>query len=154
MSTATRRPLAAPVVGAAARVAVGVLWLLEALEKIRAGFGGADILLVAQSTESGSRTPWWFAPLGAFMRTAPGLFGVGIPVLELLLGILLVIGLTSRIAALMSIGTLMLYWGSDQLISQHPVMVMLSAVVLAIRGSGWIGVDGWLRRRRSHGREG
>lgn len=144
-----RGALVAPLLGGAARVAAGALWLAEGVLKYRAGFGAADIDLVAHSTADNSRTPWWFEPLGSFMGTAPGLFGVAIPALEVLLGVLLIAGLLTRLTALASIGTLMLYWGSDQLIAQYPVMVMLSAVVLWVSASGRFGVDGWWARRRA-----
>ena len=130
-------------------MAVGVLWLIEGGLKYRAGFGAADIELVVQSTEGNPRVPWFFGPLGSFMGTAPGLFGVVMPALEVALGLLLVAGLLTRLAAFLSIGTLMLYWSADQLISQYPAMVVLSAVVLLLPGSGRFGLDGWRRRRRA-----
>ena len=141
-----RDSLAAALIGGAARVAVGVLWLAEGALKYRAGFGSADIELVVQSTTGNSRVPWWFAPLGSFMDAASALFGVAIPALEVLLGVLLIAGLVTAPVALASIGTLMLYWGSDQLIAQYPVMVVLSAIVLLLPAAGRFGVDGWWRR--------
>ncbi|MFE6734892.1 DoxX family membrane protein [Microbacterium sp. NPDC057650] len=140
--------LAAPLLGGAARVAVGVLWLLEGLEKYRAGFGASDILLVADGAARTPRTPWWFSPLDAGMQAFPALFGFVIPALEVALGLLLIAGLFTRLAALASIATLMLYWSSDQLVDQYPVMVLLSAVVLAVPGAGRYGV-GMLRRHRT-----
>lgn len=144
-----RLALASSLLGGAARVAVGVLWLLEGILKYRAGFGAADIELVARSTAGNSRTPWWFVPLGGAMDSAAGLFGVVIPALETLLGALLLVGLMTSPVALASIGTLMLYWASDQLIAQYPVMVLLSALVLVLPSAGRFGVDGWWRRRRN-----
>lgn len=146
--------LALSLLGGGARVAVGVLWLIEGILKYRAGFGAADIELVAQSTEGNPRVPWFFEPLGAFMGMAPGLFGVVMPALEIALGVLLVAGFLTRIAALLSIGTLMLYWSADQLIAQYPAMVVLSAVVLLVPASGRFGLDGWLRRRATEARVG
>ncbi|MDR2998631.1 MAG: DoxX family membrane protein [Microbacterium sp.] len=139
--------LAGPVLGGAARVAVGVLWLLEGIEKYRAGFGASDILLVADGAARNPRTPWWFGPLDAGMQAFPALFGLVIPALEVLLGVALITGLLTRLAALVSIATLMLYWGSDQLVDQYPVMVLLSAVALAAPGAGRYGV-GMLGRIR------
>lgn len=138
------------VAGALARVAAGALWLGEGTLKYRAGFGSADILLVAQGSSGNSRVPFYFRPLGAFMQAAPGLFGFAIPALEVVLGVLLVLGLgrvLTALTALGSIATLMLYWSSDQLIAQYPVMVLLSAVVLALPQSGRLGVA-WLWERR------
>ncbi len=143
---------AAMVTAIAARVAVGALWFAEAFVKYRSGFGAADILLVADSTRGNSRTPWWYPPVEAIMQGAPALMGIAIPLLELLLGVTLVIGFFPRWVAFLSIGTLMLYWGSDQLISQYPVMVVLSALILALPGA-----DRWsvvTRRRRSERRAG
>jgi len=141
----------AEVVGALARVAAGVLWLGEGVLKYRAGFGSADILLVAQGTTGNSRVPFFFRPLGALMQAAPGLFGFAIPALEVALGILLVLGLgrvLTTITALGSVATLMLYWSSDQLIAQYPLLTLLSAIVLALPWSGRLGVAWlWARRR-------
>lgn len=142
------RSLAASLLGGAARAAAGVLWLIEGVLKYRAGFGSADIGLVVDSATGNSRTPWWFAPIGASMDAVPGLFGVVMPALELLLGVLLFAGILTRAAAFVSIGTLMLYWGADQLIAQYPIMVVLAALALLLPGAGRYGVDGWWRRRR------
>ncbi|UJP09853.1 DoxX family membrane protein [Microbacterium sp. KUDC0406] len=147
--------LAGPLIGGAARVAVGMLWLLEGIEKYRAGFGASDILLVADGAARNPRTPWWFGPLDAGMQALPVLFGFAIPALEVLLGVVLIAGLFTRLAALTSIATLMLYWGSDQLVDQYPVMVLLSAVVLAVPAAGRYGVgmliDPW-RATGAHAR--
>lgn len=140
--------------GAAARIAAGVLWLNEGILKYRAGFGSADILLVSQSAAGNTRVPFFFRPLGALMQSAPGLFGIAIPVLEVGLGVLLVLGLgrvLTTLLALGSVATLMLYWSSDQLIAQYPAMVLLSAVVLALPWSGRVGVAWWWERRRGRG---
>lgn len=138
-----RTTLAASLLGGAARVAAGVLWLLEGILKYRAGFGASDILLVAEGSAGNTRVPWFFAPLGDLMRAVPGLFGIAIPALEVLLGVLLILGggrVWTVIVALCSIGTLMLYWSSDQLIAQYPILVVLSALVLAIPQAGRIGL--------------
>lgn len=145
--TRSASALTASLLGGGARVATGVLWLLEGVLKYRAGFGAADIELVAQSTKGNSRVPWFFEPLGSSMAGAPQLFGLVIPGLEVVLGGLLIAGALTRLAAFLSIGTLMLYWSADQLTEAYPAMVMLSAVVLLIPTSGRFGVDGWLRAR-------
>ena len=145
--------LAGTLLGAAARIVAGVLWLNEGILKYRAGFGSADILLVAQGTAGNTRVPLFFRPLGALMQSVPGLFGIAIPALEVGLGVLLVLGLgrvITTLVALGSVATLMLYWSSDQLIAQYPAMVLLSAVVLALPWSGRVGVAWWWERR--HGR--
>lgn len=148
MTSGDSRSLAAPLVGGAARVALGVLWLIEGMIKVRAGFGSADILLVADSAANNSRVPDYFAPLGEVMRALSGLFGIGIPVLEFALGILLILGVLPRIAALASIGTLALYWSADQLAPQYPVMMVLTALVLAIPRAGEWSLTAVVRRAR------
>lgn len=148
------RLLIGSLLGAAARVAIGVLWLIEGTLKYRAGFGAADIELVAQSAQGNTRVPDFFDPLGAAMASAPASFGVAIPALEVGLGVLLVSGLLTRTAAFVSVGTLALYWSADQLIAQYPVMAVLSAMVLAIVAAGRLGVDGWVRARRARPVEG
>ncbi|GAA1794848.1 hypothetical protein GCM10009768_24930 [Leucobacter iarius] len=132
--------------------ALAVLWAIEGVVKVRAGFGASDILLVADGAERNTRVPEWFAPIGALMRGIPAVFGIGIPMLELLLGavfavlavggllgLLRVRGVAPRsprrvtaVAALVSGGTLALYWTSDQLIAQYPVMLVLSLLLLAV----------------------
>ena len=154
-STPTRHRAGRAIVRAlAAACAVGAasLWLWEGSVKVRAGFGAADILLVADGAGSNSRIPDWFAPLGSAMRAFPTVFGVGIPALELLLGaaFLLVawfavaairrpaghrIGTGVRFTAataLASVGTLGLYWTTDQLTGQYPVLLVLSVAALAL----------------------
>ncbi|GAA5146278.1 DoxX family membrane protein [Microbacterium pseudoresistens] len=153
---ASRAALVSSLIGGAARVAAGALWIAEGALKHRAGFGGADILLVAGSTSDNARVPFFFAPLGAAMRAAPELFGIVIPALEIMLGVLLVVGTGlgrrarafTTVIALGSIATLMLYWSSDQLIWQYPALVMLSAIVLAVPHAGLLGVPLLWQRRR------
>lgn len=113
------------------RVVVGVLWLLEGLTKYRAGFGGADIQLVVDSTAGNGRVPEFYqAFTSGILGAAPSLFGFLVPVLEVGLGVALIFGVLTRLCACVSIGTLMLYWLADQLIAQYPIMVVLSTAVL------------------------
>lgn len=132
MSIQSRTLRAAVALCVVARVVVGVLWIEEAVTKFRAGFGSADILLVADSAMTNSRVPDWFAPVEMVMRFAPTAMGVAISLLELTLGVLLLVGCVTRWVAVASIATLMLYWASDQLIAQYPAMVLLSVCALAI----------------------
>ncbi|RDV43650.1 hypothetical protein DOE76_17095 [Leifsonia sp. ku-ls] len=127
------RPLVAPAVVGAARVALGLLWLIpEGLFKFHAGFGAADILVVAKAGENNARVPEYFDLFAhATLAQAPGLFGVGIPLLETGLGVALILGILTRSAALLSLLTLLLYWSSDQLTWEYPLMAALSVVVVA-----------------------
>jgi thiosulfate dehydrogenase [quinone] large subunit len=45
----------------------------------------------------------------------------------------------------------MLYWSSDQLIVQYPLLTLLSAIVLALPWSGRLGVAWLWARRRGRG---
>ena len=132
MTRPTTATLAAPALVGAARVALGVLWLLEGILKYRAGFGAADIGFVIDGAATNSRVPGYFAVFAdTVMRPAPALFGVAMPLLETALGVALILGVLTRAAALMSVLTLLLYWSADQLIGQYPVMLALSVVVVA-----------------------
>lgn len=122
----------ATVAAVAARAALGLLWLNEGVTKYRAGFGGADILLVVQSADGNSRVPAFFTVFAdSVLAHLSGVFGVVMPLLETGLGVLLVLGMLTAPAALVSALTLSLYWSADQLIAQYPVMAALSAVVVA-----------------------
>ena len=113
-----------------ARVALGALWLHEGIVKYHAGFGRADILLVVQSAASNERVPGSYR---AFTRDVvghiPAAFGVGVPLLEVALGIALILGIATLPVALLSAFQLCNYWSADQLVTQYPVMLVLSVVV-------------------------
>lgn len=140
-----------PGIAGAVRVALGILWLLEGITKYRAGFGGADIGLVVQSAAGNSRVPWFFAWFAQnVMSPLQDAFGILMPALETALGLLLIAGLVTVPAALVSVGTLLLYWSADQLIAQYPIMVALSVlVVLFPRASTRYSADRLLTRRRT-----
>lgn len=116
----------------AARVTLGILWLHEGWFKYRAHFGRADILLVVDGAKANSRVPEYFTALSeSILRGWAGLFGTVIPLLETLLGVALILGVLTLPAAIGSLLTLIMYWSSDQLIAQYPIMAALSAVVIA-----------------------
>jgi thiosulfate dehydrogenase [quinone] large subunit len=120
----------AAVVATLARVALGILWINEALLKWHAGFGKADILLVVQSTAQNPRVPAFYKFFTAnALGNAPSLFGVGVPLIEFALGVALIFGVLTLPAALASVAELCNYWLADQLITQYPIMLALSAAV-------------------------
>lgn len=132
MRPATAGTRAAAGIAALVRVALGVLWIDEALLKWHAGFGRADILLVVQSTAHNPRVPAFYRLFtDDVLGRAPALFGLGVPVVEFGLGVALVLGILTLPAALASVGELCSYWLADQLIAQYPIMTALSVAVAA-----------------------
>lgn len=124
--------LIAPILAGAARVALGALWINEGLLKYRAGFGSADILLVVESAKTNSRVPDFFKGFAdTFLANWPHVFGFVVPLVETLLGIVLILGFFTLPLALVSVLELMSYWLADQLITQYPIMVVLSVIVIA-----------------------
>lgn len=132
MSLRGALPLAAVALTTAARVALGVLWINEGLIKYRAGFGAADIQLVADGAAASSRVPGYFQVFAEHvLGPASGLFGVLMPLLEVGLGVALVAGVLTLPVALASVGTLLSYWSADQLTDSYPVMIALAVVLVA-----------------------
>lgn len=123
-----------------ARVVLGVLWVNEGILKWHAGFGRADILLVVQSAGQNPRVPDFFrAASEASLGQAPGLFGVAVPIVEVGLGLVLILGILPRIAAVVAALQLASYWLADQLIAQYPIMAALATVVAVtgVASSRW-----------------
>lgn len=139
------------VVATLVRVALGVAWLHEGYVKYDAGFGSADIGLVVGSTASNSRVPHFYQLFTAdVVGNAQGLFGVVVPLIEVGLGVALILGIATLPAALMSVAQLCTYWFADQLIAQYPIMVMLSALVLAFgSASSTYSASALILRRRA-----
>lgn len=127
---ATSGQRAAAIVAALARIALGALWINEAVLKWHAGFGRADILLVVQSTAHNPRVPAFYKFFTAnALGGAPSLFGFAVPLIEFGIGVALVLGVVTLPAALGSVAELCNYWLADQLIVQYPIMMALSVAV-------------------------
>jgi len=134
-TTRDRADLAASILFAAVRVALGLLWLHEGYVKLRAHFGSADILLVVDGASANSRVPEYFHFVAEhLLRPTAHLAGVMTPLTEVTLGLVLVLGVFSTQAAVVSAALLAVYWSSDQLIAQYPIMAVLSVGVLAGQG--------------------
>ena len=132
MTSSSSRSLAASAVLGAARVALGILWLHEGFVKYHAGFGKADILLVADGAGSNTRIPGFFTFFADhLLRPFAELAGFVVPLLEVGLGVALVLGIFTLPVALGSLFNLMTYWCSDQLVGQYPIMGALSGVLIA-----------------------
>lgn len=131
MTVAGRRTLPLEVVGALARIGLGLLWIGEGVIKLRAGFGASDILLVADGAD-GSRAASAAVPIAdLLMRPLAGLLGPLIPFLEVGLGLVLVLGVLVVPAAVVAAGVVGTYWAMDLLTVAYPAMVVLTALVLA-----------------------
>lgn len=131
MTTIRPATLAASITFSAARIALGGLWLHEGVFKYNAHFGSADILLVADGAKSNTRVPHYFTVFADnVLHRWPEVFGFLIPLIEVSLGVALIVGILTLPAALASSLTLIMYWSSDQLIAQYPIMAALSTAVL------------------------
>ena len=137
MTASSPRSLAVPalplsVALGAARVALGALWLHEGYVKYHAGFGKADILLVADGAGSNPRIPGFFAFFADhLLRPFADVAGFVVPLVEVGLGLALVLGILTLPVALGSLLNLMTYWCSDQLVAQYPIMGALSGLLIA-----------------------
>lgn len=133
----------------ALRVGLGGLWIHEGFVKLHAGFGKADILLVANGAKTNSRIPAYFAWFAEhLLAPTAGLAGLVVPFIELGLGLALVLGILAVPVAFASALNLMTYWASDQLIWQYPLMGALSAVLLLFPSAArQASVVPWLRKR-------
>ena len=69
------RQIPAAVVLGAGRVALGILWLNEAVVKLHAGFGAADIALVVNAAAHNSRIPEAFTLIADTDRRVSEAFG-------------------------------------------------------------------------------
>ncbi|MUL48012.1 DoxX family membrane protein [Mycobacterium sp. CBMA293] len=149
MDGTARSGLAASILFGVARVGLGLLWLHEGYVKLRAHFGSADILLVVNGASSNTRVPEYFRFAAEhLLRPTAHLAGIVTPLTEVGLGLLLILGLFSVQTAVASAALLAVYWSSDQLIAQYPIMAVLSVAVIV----GHAYVDRWsvievLRRR-------
>lgn len=114
------------------RVGLGALWIHEGVFKYNAGFGKADILLVTGSVAQNSRVPGFYKFFSEHvLAQAPSLFGFLVPLIEVGLGVALILGVFTLPIALTSVFQLCNYWLADQLITQYPIMMALSAAVAA-----------------------
>lgn len=152
LNTRDRADLAASILFGAVRVGLGLLWLHEGYVKFRAHFGRADILLVVDGASSNSRVPEYFRFVAEhLLRPMADLAGVMTPLTEVTLGLVLILGVFSTLSAVTSAGLLAVYWSSDQLIAQYPIMALLSVGVLVGQGySNRWSIMALVRRRPAH----
>ncbi len=155
MSISDPRSLAAPALSlsvlSAARVALGILWLREGIVKYRAGFGEADILLVADGANSNTRIPEFFTFFADHvLRPSAELAGFAVPLIEVGLGVALIAGVLTLPIALASLLNLTTYWCSDLLVGEYPIMAALSGLLIAWpAAASRLSIPAIVRSRRS-----
>ena len=152
MTTRTSALAASSILGAA-RVALGVLWLHEGYVKFHAGFGKADILLVAYGAKNNTRIPGYFEFFADhLLRPMADLAGIVVPIIEVGLGVALILGIFTLPVALGSLFNLLTYWCSDQLVGQYPIMGALSGVLLVwSTQASRFSLPQWVRSRTNEG---
>lgn len=156
LTTRDRADLTASILFGAVRVGLGLLWLHEGYVKLRAHFGSADILLVVDGASANSRVPEYFRFVAEhLLRPTADLAGIMTPLTEVTLGLVLILGVFSTLSAVVSAGLLAVYWSSDQLIAQYPIMALLSVGVLVGQGySNRWSIMTLVHRRSTHQEEG
>ncbi len=131
----------------AMRVWLGVMWIQAGVAKLwgaeATGFlhnGGAGVAgFAAHGTPAYS---WWGSFLHGFVVPNAGWIGILIAVAEFAIGIALVAGLFTRVAALGSLALLFTYVMSGTA-SVCAFYALFAIVILVMwRTSGWIGADG------------
>ncbi|AZI41598.1 DoxX family membrane protein [Deinococcus psychrotolerans] len=144
------------------RLWLGYNWLTSGIEKfgdptwVGAESGKAIRTFFAKAIASSQGpdatvTGWYAAVLKAVAQPSAGVLTYLIPVAEVTIGALLLLGLLTGLAAL--IGALLnlnfLLSGS---LGLNPLMLTVSLLIVAAAAvAGWWGVDGWLQRRRLAG---
>jgi thiosulfate dehydrogenase (quinone) large subunit len=139
----------------AMRVWLGIMWIQAGAAKIwgaeSAGFihnNGAGVAgFAAHGTPAYT---WWGTFLHGFVVPNAGWIGVLIAVAEFAIGVALVAGLFTRLAALGSLALLFTYVMSGTA-SVSAFYALFAVVILTMwRTSSWIGLDGLLSSYRQH----
>ncbi len=147
------------VVWTAARVWLGIMWLQAGVAKLWGAENPAFLHnngagVAGFAAHGAAAYSWW----GSFLHSAvvpnAGLIGVVVALAEFTIGICLVLGLLTRVAALMSLGLLFTYVMSGTA-SVCAFYGLFAIVILATwRTSSWLGLDGLIAgyRQRRHDR--
>ncbi len=142
-----------------ARLWLGYNWLSSGTEKfsdpawVGADAGKAIGMFFDKAVASAQGTDptvsgWYAAVLRNVARPSAGMLTYLIPLAEVTVGALLVLGLLTGLAAL--IGALLnLNFLLSGTLGLNPLMLTLSLLIVAAPVAGWWGLDGWLRARRN-----
>ena len=148
------------IVWTAMRVWLGIMWIQAGVAKLwgaeSAGFMHNNGAAVAGFAGHGAPAyTWWGSFLHGFVVPNAGWIGVLVAVGEFAIGIALVAGLFTRLAALGSLALLFTYVMSGTA-SVCAFYALIAIVILTMwRTSSWIGVDGLVagyRQRHHHER--
>ena len=124
------------------------VWLPAGWEKVTSGewlFGdGAPLTGLVGGAIADEGTPAWYASfLNAVVAPNASLFATLVALGELAVGLGLLVGLLTGIAAFFGVFMNANYVLSGVL-SSNPVLIVLGALImLAWRNAGWIGLDRW-----------
>jgi thiosulfate dehydrogenase [quinone] large subunit len=128
------------------RLYMAYIWIPAGWEKITSGewlFGnGSAMLGLVHKAATDPGTPSWYASfLTGFVEPNAGLFGTLVALGEFAVGLGLLVGLLTGIAAFF--GVLMnANYVLAGVLSSNPVLIVLGALImLAWRNAGWIGLD-------------
>lgn len=139
----------------AMRVWLGAMWIEAGYEKLwgneSAGFmhnNGSGVAGFA--THGTAAYSWWGSFLHSFVVPNSGWIGVLVSVAEFAIGLALVAGFFTRLAALGSLALLFTYVMSGTA-SVCAFYALFAIVILVMwRTASWIGVDGLVARYRQH----
>jgi thiosulfate dehydrogenase [quinone] large subunit len=151
------RPLA--VVWLAMRVWLGIMWIQAGWAKLWGAENSAFLHhdgagVAGFATHGTSAYTWWHSILTGAVVPNSGAIGVIVAVAEFAIGIALVAGFFTRVAALASLGLLFTYVmsGTASVCAFYALFAIV--ILLTWRTSSWIGVDGVIAgyRQRHHDR--
>jgi thiosulfate dehydrogenase [quinone] large subunit len=150
------RSKAISVVWLAMRVWLGIMWIQAGDAKLW-GKENSSFLhhgVAGFATHGTAAYTWWHSFLTGFVVPNSGWIGVLVAVSEFVIGIALVAGFFTRIAALASLGLLFTYVMSGTA-SVCAFYALFAIVIIATwRASSWIGFDGlWAGYRSRHHHE-
>ena len=139
----------------AMRIWLGIMWLQTGIAKLwgvenpaflhNHGSGVAGFAAHGVAAYS-----WWGSLLHNVVVPNSGWIGVVVAVAEFVIGVCLVLGLLTRLAALSSLALLFTYVMSGTA-SVCALYALFAVVLLATwRSSSWLGIDGLIAARRHH----
>ncbi|MDP4095767.1 DoxX family membrane protein [Paenibacillus sp. P96] len=129
------------------RVVIGWTWMTHGWEKLTGGFAADGFLTGAIAKATGEHPAvqgWWAAFLEAFALPNASLFNFLIPVGEFLVGVGLLLGTLTTLAALMAMVMNFAFLFSGT-VSTNAILILFEIfIVVAGANAGRIGLDHWV----------